>query len=633
LILRRSFGILVSMSNAALVLVTLLLACPLFAWPGTGFDAVRLPAVLALVAGLLAVAFARSARGGERPPGPRPLRTAGLILLAVHLISLGLTRTLAEAATPVLILFAGVSAFSCLRAGLIRKEAAMGLAPVISGVALAVSAIAIGSKLFALEPVALEGNRNYAGALGAMLLPATVAFTRAGRTPRRLLAGLASLGLITLLVLSESRGGFLAAAAGLIVVGAALGLKRVDRGIAVTAGALLLLGAAVGILQGRRQLSAERLQTAGFRLDVWKSGLRMVLARPLLGWGAGGFAVEYPPFRSESEFRYSQQQPPPGFRELEDAHSSWVQTAVETGTIGLLAFLLLGYVAARLWRYYVRTASDPETVALLAGLGGGAAAYLVAGFFNSLTLKMSHTLLFWMFLGLIEAIGDARPWRSSGRAREGSVAVPAAVGVLALFGALWAGAMGMADADYVRGMTTKTAEGMEARLRGAIETDPYFWKARYELCRLLTAVGRYQGAVEEGRAALRLRPFHVEALNATAISAFQASGDDREAEALLRRGIEVAPFYYKSFYNLGLLERKRDRRPEARELLTRSIELNPSDGASYYHRGAVLFASGEASPAAEDFRKALLFRFPVAQALRAELPAAANDSRFAEFFR
>jgi O-antigen ligase len=620
------------MRRAALVLVTLLLACPLFAWPGTGFDAFRLPAVLILVAALLAVCFAQRARGAERPPGPAPLRTAGLLLLGIHGASLLLARTLAEAATPVLILFGGVSAFACLRSGLVKREAAAGLAPVISAVALLTALLGIGLKVFDV-PLALEGNNNYTGALCAMLLPATVAFTRTGSVPRRLLAGASSLAVLGLLVLSESRGGLLAGIAGLVVAGAALGIKRVDRGIVVTGAALILLVSVVGFFQGRRQLSADRLQTAGFRLEVWRSGLRMFLARPVLGWGAGGFAVEYPPFRSESEFEYSQQQPRPGFRELEDAHSSWVQTAVETGAAGLLAFLLVAYVAARLWRYYVRVAPDAETAALLAGLGGAAAAYFVAGIFNSLTLKTSHTILFWLFLGLIEVVGDARAWRRSGQAREASVAIPASAAVIALFGALWAGAMGQADSAYTRGMTAKTAEGSEAALRQAVDADPYFWKARYELCRLLTALGRYQGAADEGRATLRLRPFHVEALNATAIAAYQSGGDGSEPEQLLRRGTQIAPFYYKSFYNLGLLERKRDRRPEARELLTRSIHLNPTDAASYYHRGAVLFAAGEAAPAVEDFRKALLYGFKVGQALRAELPGAANDSRLAEFFR
>jgi len=306
---------------------------------------------------------------------------------------------------------------------------------------------------------------------------------------------------------------------------------------------------------------------------------------------------------------------------------------VETGAVGLLALLLVAYVAARLWKYYVRVAPDADGAALLAGLGGGAAAYLVAGFSNALTLKASHTVLFWMFLGLMEAIGETRPWRRSGRSREGRVAIPAAGTVVAFFGALWAGAIGRADASFTEGMTTRSPEVREARLRESIETNPFSWRARYELSRTLSAVDRHQGAAQEGRATLRLRPHHVEALNQTAISVIRSGRDENEAESLLRRGTEIAPFYYKSFYNLGVLERQRGRRAEAHDLLTRSLRLHPSYGPAYYCRGAVLFSSGEAEAAVEDFRKALLFGFNVGSSLRSELPAAANDSRLAEFFR
>src|SRR5688572_5367794 len=117
------------MRGASVVLVALLLACPLFGWPGTGFDSVRLSVVLGLTGALLAVAFARAARGAERPPGPAPLRTAGLLLLGVHVLALFAARSPADAAVPLLVLFAGVVVFSCLRGGVLRPEPALALMP------------------------------------------------------------------------------------------------------------------------------------------------------------------------------------------------------------------------------------------------------------------------------------------------------------------------------------------------------------------------------------------------------------------------------------------------------------------------------------------------------------------------
>src|SRR5262245_26031445 len=192
------------MRRVSVVVFGLLLACPLFAWPGTGFDALRLPIVLGLACALLAVAFVRAARGGDRPPGPAPLRTAGVLLLGAHLLSLTAARSLADASVPILLLFAAVSIFACLRAGVLEPDSAVALLPVIPAVALAVAGIGALQALTKGEAVALEGNRNYAGALASMLLPVTVALTRTGPGWSRIASGVASAGAGALLLLSES---------------------------------------------------------------------------------------------------------------------------------------------------------------------------------------------------------------------------------------------------------------------------------------------------------------------------------------------------------------------------------------------------------------------------------------------
>src|SRR4029453_6127441 len=163
------------MRRAPVVVFGLLLATPLFTWPGTGFDSVRLPVALGLACALLAIAFVRAARGGGRPPGPPPLGTDGLLLLGVPVPSLLAARSVAEGVIPILILLAGVSVFACLRAGVVPRESADGFLRVIVVVALIVGAFGVIQKVGRGEAVSFEGNRNYSGALAAMLLPVTVA--------------------------------------------------------------------------------------------------------------------------------------------------------------------------------------------------------------------------------------------------------------------------------------------------------------------------------------------------------------------------------------------------------------------------------------------------------------------------
>ncbi|MBV8879526.1 MAG: O-antigen ligase family protein [Planctomycetaceae bacterium] len=619
------------MRALTLVLFGLALACPLVAVPGTGFDAYRLPVVLALAAALMGCAFVRSSRGGDRPPTPAPLRTAGFLLLGAQLVSLIGARSIAEGAAPVLTLAAGLAVYCGMKGGLLRKERATALLLVIPVVALGVGLVGQVQVLLNVEAVATEGNRNYAGALAAMLLVPATALTVAQKGLRRGLAFLGALASGMLLFRSESRGGFLAAVAGLLL--AAVALRKVPGGIRNPAGAALLLVAAFGIGQGARQLSAERLETAQFRLEAWKSGLRMLSKRPVTGWGAGSFQTEYPPFRSEAEFRSSHGDGRDGYKEVEDPHSSWVTTAVETGALGLLGLLLVVYVAARLWRYYAARAADPETAAAVAGLGGGALAYLVAGSFNTLTIHVSHTVLFWAFLGLMEVLGDPREWRQGSRARELRVAVPAAAAVALLFGAFWTARTGVSDQAFVEGMSSADPKARELHLREAVDLQPRAWRAHYELARTLSLAGRHAGALEQSRETLRLRPYHVEALNLAAISILRTGGSGDEAERCFREAMMLAPWYYKSYYHLALLEGQRGHSGESRCYLSKALQHKPDHAASYYYRGLTFLGDGDAASAVADLRRARTLGFDVAAALRADRPAASGDPRYEEFFR
>ena len=144
---------------------------------------------------------------------------------------------------------------------------------------------------------------------------------------------------------------------------------------------------------------------------------------------------------------------------------------------------------------------------------------------------------------------------------------------------------------------------------------------------------RLQGAVEEGRATLRLRPHHLDALNHTAICLLRTGGSEKEVEALFRRAVEIAPYYYKTLHNFGLFERQRGNRAEARRLFSGASDHNPNYASSYLCRGLMAYTGGDVAKAIEDFRRARDLGVDVGGALRAERTPAENDSRLAEFFR
>ena len=186
----------------------------------------------------------------------------------------------------------------------------------------------------------------YAGYIN-MALSITLALCLLGRGLRiRVLSGITTICLLGVEVLSQSKGGWLALIAAMLLI-VIVGLPRIHllvRGTLVVA--LSLLGS---YLTG---LIPERLLTpiwekAGFlhisfteptndsfanseRLAHWLAGLRMFLDHPFLGVGIGNYAVAYPQYA-------------PGrfIQPLGHAHNYYINIAAEAGIFGLLALLFL----------------------------------------------------------------------------------------------------------------------------------------------------------------------------------------------------------------------------------------------------------------------------------------------------
>jgi tetratricopeptide (TPR) repeat protein len=213
------------------------------------------------------------------------------------------------------------------------------------------------------------------------------------------------------------------------------------------------------------------------------------------------------------------------------------------------------------------------------------------------------------------------------------VALPAAGALAALFAAVWTLMLASSDRAFTEGMQTADPAVRERLLRESLEANPRAWRSHYELARTFSATMRFPQAAEEGKATLALRPHHVDALNQTAICRFRSGVESAEAERDLKHAIEVAPYYYKSYFNLGIAEGLRGAFAESRRRLTESIERNPRHAPSYYYRGSAWVASGDLNLALEDCRKAKALGFDVAGALKADHAALEKDARFAELFK
>lgn len=180
----------------------------------------------------------------------------------------------------------------------------------------------------------------------------TLAIRGTGRS-RLLGAATATLAVATI-VLTQSRGGFLA----LVAVGAVL-LHRLRRrslamaGLAVAVAIMVAVAASpafwdrMGTILGSGDAdggrSVEEYDAAGLvaaRLEVWRAGLGLMLAHPVTGVGVGAFETA---FRSATGV-------------WKAGHSAYIQIGAELGLAGLALFVYL------LWRTHANARAAVRTL-------------------------------------------------------------------------------------------------------------------------------------------------------------------------------------------------------------------------------------------------------------------------------
>ena len=212
----------------------------------------------------------------------------------------------------------------------------------------------------------------YAGYINIPLSIALALMLLGSNWKTRILAGLTAILLVTAEYLTQSRGGEIAiAAAALFIV--AVGTPRLS--ITVKMLALAGLAAVEGFLIGLIPLyllnsvlkslglidlvlaapTKQNFSTAE-RLAHWIAGLRMFLAHPILGVGIGNYPDAYPQY-----FITIFTDP------LGHAHNYYINIAAETGSIGLVVYLLF------LVATFVAGAHSYRSITKTAGFLGAAA--------------------------------------------------------------------------------------------------------------------------------------------------------------------------------------------------------------------------------------------------------------------
>lgn len=179
---------------------------------------------------------------------------------------------------------------------------------------------------------------------------------------------------------------------------------------------ILSLGGGWENLIGEMGLSSQAgfsINTLQGRVEIWKRALNGIHDFPVTGMGMNTF-------RKVVHVLYPIQQIPPD-EDFAHAHNVYLQTALDLGIPGMVAFISLNIISfwmlVRIWIVAGSLVSSYENVlsffiypklnleqVIVLGLGGGLLANLVFGMVDAISLGAKPGIFYWMLLGLIASL-------------------------------------------------------------------------------------------------------------------------------------------------------------------------------------------------------------------------------------
>lgn len=244
-------------------------------------------------------------------------------------------------------------------------------------------------------PNALAGYQN-------LILPFAIAgcLLSKERSWRRLCGAAAATGIVTL-VLTQSRGGYLAFAITVVFAIWHFASTHKQRLALLLALALLGAGSYAALCQWNPTHfdNFDEDHSTLTRVILWYTAWNLFLSSPVHGIGYGTFSFishQYMPVVIDMPEGYG-------------VHNIYLELLAETGALGLLSFLAVGVSGIRRARRQCRTTSWFQR-AIGFGAAAGMTAMLVGGFVDHNVLWAPQIAFsFWLWLALVSSVANPKP--------------------------------------------------------------------------------------------------------------------------------------------------------------------------------------------------------------------------------
>lgn len=413
-------------------------------------------------------------------------------------------------------------------------------------------------------------NPNAAAGLFLLLIPVALGLAWNLSTWHRWLAVGSAMLLTSALLLTQSKGGWLAGAIGIAAFFVLVGLWKIDFKKGAPAVLGLLLGAALfgGLVYGPRASGAaaggglaritgggaEAEQSAGFRSLLWKTSIELAQERPY-GWGVGSFR-----FVSGKPGLVTQTVTP---------HHNYLGLAAEGGILSLVAF----GVAAFFWLIRVfpgaKAMTEPQNI-LRAGVVAGILGAGAHGMVESTFAYPGFLILFFGLLGIglqLSADGSA-PELMPKPIRQAAVLM---ICVAPLIAAFWFARAESAKVALLNALETRDQTTITNALAGIQSLTGFDGEAAY-------MAGQYSPDPDEKLAGFlnASRKMPSSRVFRALARAQEQSGDTSGALSSLNRALEIDPSNLPALLLLMKMQEEAGEVDETKKAATRLIELEKS---------------------------------------------------------
>jgi len=243
------------------------------------------------------------------------------------------------------------------------------------------------------------GNPNDFAAMANLFVPIAF-YLMLERRPgwERLLCLVCLLSTLGGIIVCASRGGFLGLAAAILLM--VWHSARPLRNLAIVAALLIPLALApFSPLHRLLRPTRSDQESTEIRMELWRSGLRMIRVHPLLGVGLGNFKLMSSDYGG------------PELKKAGMAHNTYIEVAAETGIPGLIAFLAILYFSFRTLER-IRRHTGRAGPALLgkaaSGMQAGLLGCSVAIFFSSLEYIKPFWLVVFLTMCMAALVDQTR---------------------------------------------------------------------------------------------------------------------------------------------------------------------------------------------------------------------------------